>query len=169
MTFRCRRCGEEHTGVPTFGFSYPIDYFDVPASERARRTFLTEDTCVVDDRRFFVRGCLEIPVHDSDEPFVWGVWVRVGKRDFFRFQDLLGEAVRAQHGPFRGRLASPPRPYPDSEGLAVRVRLRDQRQRPRIEMAAGRHPLIAEQRRGISMDRLIEIFELMTHSSASGG
>src|SRR5688572_19165597 len=94
ITFHCNRCGEEHTGIPTFGFSYPIDYMDVPEPERAERTFLTDDLCVVDDERFFVRGCLEIPVHGSEQPFVWGLWVRIAEEDFFRFQDLLGVEER---------------------------------------------------------------------------
>lgn len=31
---------------------------------------LTDDTCIMDDEHFFVRGCIEIPVIDSPEPFM---------------------------------------------------------------------------------------------------
>ena len=42
----------------------------------APRCELSSDVCVVDGKYFFVRGCIEIPVHGADEPFVWGVWCR---------------------------------------------------------------------------------------------
>ena len=56
--------------------------------------FLTSDTCVIDDEHLFVRGCLEIPVHGSDDPFVWGVWVSLSEPNFFRFQELLDVEFR---------------------------------------------------------------------------
>ena len=36
---------------------------------------LTSDDCVIDGTAFFVRGCIEIPVHGQADPFIWGVWV----------------------------------------------------------------------------------------------
>jgi len=149
--------------VPTFGFSFPIQYMDVPEAERDERVFLTSDTCVIDDESFFVRGCLEIPVLGSDEAFVWGVWVSLCEADFFRFQDLIGVAERAHHGPFPGWLCSPPRPYPDSTNLKTMVHLRNDGTRPLVELEPTDHPLAVEQRQGIDVERVVEIYELMVH------
>ncbi len=149
--------------MPTFGFAYPIQYMDVPEAERAQRVFLTSDTCVIDDEHFFVRGCLEIPVLGSSEPFVWGVWVSLSEEHFFHFQELLGVEERAQHGPFFGWLCSPPRPYPDSLNLKTQVHLRNHGDRPRVELEPTEHPLALEQRNGITVERLAEIYELMAH------
>jgi len=149
--------------MPTFGFKFPIQYMDIPEEERAARVFLTSDTCVIDDEHFFVRGCLEIPVEGWPEPFMWGVWVSLSEKNFFRFQDLLGVEERAQHGPFSGRLCSPPRPYPDSLNLKAHVHLRNHGTRPLIELEPTGHPLAVEQRNGITVDRLAEIYELMVH------
>ena len=167
--FVCSRCGEAHPGTPTFGFAFPIDYLDVPEAERKERVFLTEDTCVIDDERFFVRGCLEIPVHGGCDPFIWGVWVAVSEQAFFEFQDLLGADTRAHHGPFEGQLSSPPRPYPDSTNLKAIVRLRDHAIRPLVEVEACGHPLALEQRNGISRERVAEIVELMRPRAKSAG
>jgi hypothetical protein len=114
--------------------------------------FLTSDTCVIDDEHFFVRGCLEIPVHGSDDPFVWGVWVSLSEPNFFRFQELLDDW-----------LCSPPRPYPDSLHLKTQVHLRNRGIRPSIVLEPTDHPLAIEQRDGISSERVAEIYEVMIH------
>ena len=68
--------------MPAFGTDAPLYYYGIPSEERGRRCVLTSDTCVVDDEHFFVRGCLELPVHGFDEPFEWGVWVSLSKVNF---------------------------------------------------------------------------------------
>jgi hypothetical protein len=73
--FKCVTCGETHTGMPTFGADAPLSYFGIPNDERDHRCALGSDDCIIDDKWFFVRGCLEIPVRGEAEPFVWGVWV----------------------------------------------------------------------------------------------
>ena len=151
--------------MPTLGFSFPVQYLDVPEVDRERRVFLTSHTCVIDDNHFFVRGCLEIPVVGSDEPFSWGVWVSLSEAKFFHFQELLGVAERAHHGPFVGWLCSPPRPYPDSLNLKAMLRLRNNDTRPFVELEPTDHPLAVEQRHGISAERVAEIYELMVHNA----
>jgi len=40
------------------------------------------EQCIINangKEHFFIRACLEIPIHGSDLPFVWGVWC-VGER-----------------------------------------------------------------------------------------
>ena len=54
---------------------YPIYYLTIPEGKRDRRCSLTSDTCTIDDQYFLVRGCLELPVRDESDPFIWGVWV----------------------------------------------------------------------------------------------
>ena len=61
--FECATCGEYHVGMPSFGWDYPVQYLLVPEEERDRRVELSSDACVIDEQWFFVRGCLEIPVH----------------------------------------------------------------------------------------------------------
>jgi hypothetical protein len=64
-----------------FGAEAPLYYYFIPEAERSARCKLTTNTCIVDGEHFFVRGSLEIPVHDADEPFIWGVWVSLSPRN----------------------------------------------------------------------------------------
>lgn len=163
--FLCSSCSAEHVGMPTFGFSYPIQYMHVPEDERSTRVHLTSDTCVIDDAHFFARGCIEIPVHESDESFIWGAWVSLSEKNFSAFQDLLDVEARAHHGPYFGWLCSAPLPYPDSSNLKTMLHLRDNGIRPRIVLEPTMHPLAVEQRDGISVERVAEIYAMMVHGA----
>ena len=52
------------------------------------------------------RGCIEIPVHGADEPFVWGVWVSLSEASFSQYLDSYDEPRRAHLGPFFGWLSA---------------------------------------------------------------
>ena len=47
--------------------------------------------------------------------------------------------------------------------LKTRVHLRDHGERPRIELEPTDHPLAIEQRHGITVDRVAEIYAIMMH------
>ena len=53
-----------------------------------------------------MRGCIEIPVHGADEPFVWGVWVSLSEASFSQYLDSYDEPRRAHLGPFFGWLSA---------------------------------------------------------------
>jgi hypothetical protein len=161
--FRCATCHEEHRGMPSFGWDAPVYYPGVPEAERAGRCVLTSDTCVIDGRYFFVRGCLEVPVIGQEERFSWGVWVSLSEQNFRHFVELYEELKRAQRGPFFGWLSSQIGLYPDTVNLKTSVRLRDDGLRPLIELEPTEHPLAVEQRRGITAERVAEIYERMVH------
>ena len=163
IRFRCASCGQDHTGAPTFGWDYPLHYLVVPEAERGKRCFLTSDTCVVDDEAFYVRASLEIPIVGEAEPFAWGVWASLNEKNFVHFQELLAVAKRSHHGPFFGWLSSQIWIYPDTMNLKTQVHLRDEGNRPYIELEATDHPLAIEQRAGISRERVAEIVEKAMH------
>jgi hypothetical protein len=41
--------------------------------DRGARALISSDQCIVDETSFFIRGCLEIPVLESSEVFIWGL------------------------------------------------------------------------------------------------
>lgn len=161
--FKCSRCDEWHEGMPSFGADAPLYYYDVPEGERFERCELTSDTCVVDDEHFFVRGCIEIPVHGENEPFVWGVWVSLSENNFEEFTNLFGVPARDDHGPYFGWLSAYLKTYPDAENLKTHVHLRNDGVRPYIELEPTEHPLAVEQREGISVERVAEIYSAYMH------
>ncbi|WP_409517555.1 DUF2199 domain-containing protein [Bradyrhizobium sp. WYCCWR 12699] len=65
--------------------------------------------------------------------------------------------VRAHLGSFFGWLSAELPLYPRTENLKTRLHLRDGI-RPYIELEPTDHPLAVEQRNGMSVDRLAEIY-----------
>lgn len=165
--FQCICCGEWHEGMPHYGAPAPAYYYDVPEDERAERTVLGSDTCVIDARWFFVRGCLEIPVLEWAEPYVWGVWASLSADSFRTFETYFEVAQRAHIGPFFGWLSTELAPLvPNTVGLKTMVHLRDHDMRPFIELEPTEHPLAIEQRRGITVARVAEIHAHFAHGDS---
>jgi hypothetical protein len=119
------------------------------------------DSCVIDGRRFHVRGRIVIPIIGHPEPFIWGLWVEVSQDSFRRFGELWDVALREHEPPMPGQLANDIPVYPRTIGLPCRLVLKNARRRPSIEIEAGDHPLAIEQRNGITLDRVKEIASLV--------
>ena len=167
MSFRflCSCCGQLHEGVPSFGTDAPLSYYDVPAEQRSGRCDLGSDDCVIDGRSFFVRGCIEIPVHGEAEPLNWGVWVSLSQASHLQWIASFDLERRTHIGPFFGWLNAWLEPYPDTRNLKTRVHLRDAGIRPYIELEPTEHPLSREQREGISPERAAEIYRSVVHDA----
>ena len=161
--FACAGCGAYHVGMPAFGWDWPVQYLMVPEGERAARVELSSDTCVIDGRWFFARGCLEIPVRGHGEPLSWGVWVSLSEQNFRAYATLFDDASREPGTRFVGWLCSVVPGYPDTQQLAAALHVRSWPTRPFIELEPTDHPLAAEQREGISSDRVREIAERVMH------
>ncbi len=151
--------------MPSFGATAPLSYFAVPEEERGTRCDLGSDDCVIDGKFFFVRGCIEIPVHGEDEPFSWGAWVSLSEANFHQWIACFGSKKRSHIGPFFGWLNAYFSVYPDTTGLKTQVYLRDDGIRPYIELELTDHPLAVEQHNGISVARVAEIYAHMVHQS----
>ena len=161
--FKCTCCGEWHQSVPGYGADAPLFYSSVPSSERATRCVLDSDTCVIDQKFFFVRGCLAIPVQGQPDPFIWGVWVSLSKSSFHQFVESFDTAKWSHIGSFFGWLSAELPLYPSTENLKVRVHLRDDVVRPYIELEPTDHPLAVEQRCGITVERVADIYSRLEH------
>ncbi|HET9219353.1 MAG TPA: DUF2199 domain-containing protein [Terriglobia bacterium] len=161
--FRCSTCAEIHTGMPTFGAHAPLSFYEVPEGERDQRCSLGTDDCVIDEKWFFIRGCIEIPVRGETEPFVWGVWVSLSQQNFNEWISAFKLDKRSHLGPYFGWLNAWLKPYTDTANLKTRVHLRDHGIRPYIELEPTDHPLAIEQRQGITRERVAEIYSMMMH------
>ncbi|GFO57575.1 hypothetical protein GMSM_45820 [Geomonas sp. Red276] len=166
MRFTCTTCGREHDGIPSYGSDRPTPYWDVPDDKLDKDVFLTQDSCVIADRFFFVRGCIELPVVGTGEFFEWGVWVSLKEENFFIWQDCYESVQRSNIGPFFGWLCSRLPGYPETLYMKTMVHLRDNGIRPLIVPDKTDHPLSIEQRNGITMERVQEIINLMEHSKS---
>ena len=163
--YKCATCDLWHEGIPTFGAEAPLHYYQVPAEERGQRCLLGTDDCVIDEKFFFIRGCLDIPVTGAQQPFSWGVWISQGQDSFNEFVRYFGEAKRSHIGPFFGWLSAelPSSLYPSTLNLKTRAHFRDNGLRPYIELEPTDHPLAMEQRNGIAVSRVVEICAFYGH------
>jgi hypothetical protein len=155
MSFRCTVCGQDHDDLPDIGADKPDPWFAVPAGERRRRIKLTSDTCVIDGKDFFIRGVLEISIHDYPRRFGFGVWVSQKRENFFTY---LENSDSAAIGPFFGWLCTRIAYYPeDTRMLKTMAHFREGGLRPTIEVEPTAHPLAVDQRNGITLAKAWEI------------
>jgi len=137
--YRCRVCGEfhEHEEVPLhYGAAAPFAYYAIPEAERAGRTLLSSDQCVIDDEHFFIVGNIDIPIIGHTELFSWDVWVSLSKANFTRAHQLWKKPGRESEPPYFGWLSTLLPGYPDTLSLKTNVHTREVGQRPFVELAA---------------------------------
>lgn len=167
--FRCHACGEIHEGVPALHADAPLSYHEVPEAERATRCDLGSDRCVIDSELFFVLGRIEVPIHGHSEPFVWALWVSLSETSFTEWASAYDLDRRSHLGPYFGWLNARVAGYPDTLNLKTSVHLRDGGLRPHIELEPTDHPFAVEQRRGIDVDRVAELYALSVHGEDFDG
>jgi hypothetical protein len=156
--FTCDVCGETHAGETRdirMGLPQPIFLLD--EEERLRRAYVEDDFAVLRGQnadRYFVRALLELPiVDDEDGYFGYGAWVEVSEADAKALGELWDDEDGQRAGPFSGTLANELSPYAFTEGLSVRIRLRDVQLLPLVEVEDDEHELVRAQRHGISPHR----------------
>ena len=155
MAYRCVICGELHEDPPDIGFGKPDHWFDVPENEREQQIKADEDTCVIDDQDFFIRGVIEIRIHDHPEKFGFGVWVSLKRQ---HFQTYLENFHSDQIGPFFGWLCTSI-DYYDQPTLTLKTMVHFQggQDRPLVVLEPTLHPLAVAQREGITLEQAWKI------------
>jgi hypothetical protein len=146
-----------------WAYDSPV-YWDGP---RSKDDMLSEDLSIWTDDvgrvNYFIRGVLYIPIVDSDERFGYGVWSSLSEESFGRIYDLWDDPKRVEEPPYFGWLSNSITGYPDTLNLPLDVVVEQIDKRPSLVLHDGDHPLVAEQRDGITMERVREIAELNVH------
>jgi hypothetical protein len=163
FSFKCSCCGEIHEGSPSFGFRAPDPYLE-QAKEVQEAGELTTDLCRyrdADGEHFFIRVCLEVPIHGVEEPFLWGVWVSLSERNFNRYVQTYDDCDTndCYFGWFMNYLPC----YEKTYALKTDVHPRAGGTRPYIVLERTEHPLSADFHQGISIQRAQELAEAIMH------
>lgn len=163
FAFKCSQCGEVHEGSPSFSFRSPAPYNE--QSEDVRNAgYLSADLCQYEDddgNHYFIRVCLEIPIHGVEEPFLWGVWVSLSEESFNRYVETY-EAPDTNDSYF-GWFCNYLPYYENTYALKTTVHPQSGGQRPLIELEDGAHPLMIDFHRGITAAKAQEIAEVLLH------
>ena len=156
MGFTCDVCGETHAGETRdirMGLPQPIFLLD--DDEREQRSLVSDDSAVLHGEtgdRFSFGRCSSFR-SGEDGYFGYGAWIEVSEADAAALGELWHDEEGEQAGPFPGELANELSPYAFTEGLPVRIRLRDVQLLPHVELEDGEHELVRAQRYGISPHR----------------
>jgi hypothetical protein len=165
----CTACGQPHRGLFDLAVDGPEHWPDArefePNSAMSGRTHvLTEDFCIIEGRDYFIRCVLLLPLlGGTDQHFGYGVWSTLSAKNFARYCDSFDSGMQDPMGPWFGWFSNRLKGYPDTLNLKCQVHPRPDRQRPAIELESTDHPLAVEQRSGITIDRLLEIYRLNGH------
>ena len=163
MSYKCSTCGETHDDLPDIGSDKPYYWFTVPEEERSARTKLTEDTCIIDDEDYFVRGVLHIPIHNYEHDFGFGVWISQKEENFNKY---LENSDCDQIGPFFGWLSTELDYYEQSTlSLKTMAHFRGGSDRPIIEVEPSGHQLAIDQQEGITLAKAWEIVHFYLDSN----
>jgi hypothetical protein len=154
----CQCCGKTFDSVPMdYAVRAPRNWFGIPEHERASRSKLSDDICTIDDSEYYVRGCIEIPVADCSELFIWGVWVSVSEASLQRILELWDATNVESEPPKFAWLCTWIAGYPEPVNIKCEVFVRPGTLRPRIVLEPTAYPLAIEQRCGIIIERVKEI------------
>ena len=159
----CPRCGVEHDlSDMEPSYSRPDAYLAVPPTERASRTSVGKDACLVRDaadtkRQYFLRVLLPMMVRGEDRACCWGVWVEVEEAAYARVEALWKDAAQSNEPPFLGALANSLKGYEGTMGLPGSIQLTGPTSVPVFTLAESvQHPLATEQREGVHPERVVE-------------
>lgn len=154
MSYTCATCGEEHDDLPAMGSAAPFQWSS--DYENDTNSLLTSDLCIIEGRDYFVRGVIQIPIHNYEQTFDRGVWVSQKKENFELYRKHFNDGV--QIGPFFGWLSTRLDYFSaDTLNLKTMVHYRTNGHRPWIEVEPTEHPLAAHQRDGITISQAWEI------------
>ncbi|MEL6977929.1 MAG: DUF2199 domain-containing protein [Pseudomonadota bacterium] len=176
--FTCAVCGDTHRGAPSFCFREPPQIARLSDAEKDARVRLSDDLCRLralgdgEEDAFFIRVTLEIPIHGSEAPFLWGVWVSQSAESFARYLKTFDDDQSGDSS-FGWLVDTLPgyRRRTDNgalENLACDVFWGSERRRPTIRIQECDHPLFFDQRDGVSVERAIALAQLALHPRGAG-
>jgi len=147
--WRCSCCGKQYDTLPlSFAAEAPEYWYDIPAGERERRAVLTPDFCTLDDRYYFIGGCLELPILGTGEKFVFGVWVSLSEASMRRAEELSRSNMSDDDSPAVGWLSTNIRFYPGALRLKAAVHSSSANLGPICRARADRSPALARSTAG---------------------
>jgi hypothetical protein len=162
FSFICATCGQLHEGSPSVAYSAPFHWQEAHRTDVTGTSRLNDDFCMIERRDYFIRCILEVPIHDVEEPFLWGEWVTQSEQNFKDYADCFHDTPeRRTFGYFANRLPG----YPDTLNLHTQVHWQTGRSRPKVELEPINHSLFRDWSEGISCERAAELAGPYFHRS----
>jgi hypothetical protein len=158
ISYKCSRCEETHYGLPALAYKTPFHWEE--ENENDPKSLLTRDTCVIEERDYFIRCVLVIPIIGHLEKLSWGIWLSQSQASFLDYaEDRRIELPKSTFGYFANSLPD----YPETLNLMANAVWRAKDLRPMIDLENADHQLVTDWQNGISLERAIAFAELCLH------
>lgn len=177
--FQCS-CGERHTGLFPINLHHPIgwkggDEYEPDEPIRMDGDFLSGNFCVVQGKFFAMRMRLPLRMRGAEPAaFMFTVWASLDRGDFEAFHAAYSANKLSTDVKVPARLVNRVGGYPDTFNLMGSA-FQELDRAPPILIIHGiqagpnnAHPLLAEQRFGIDVDRMLELFAAYGHDMRGG-
>lgn len=153
----CSQCGEKHSAEEMeLTFRRPDVVAELSDEMRAMMVKENNDLCVVDGKRFFIRGLMPLPVDSRELPYCIGMWVEVSETAFARVYSLWDADEQLSEPPFDAKIANEVPTVGGALGLDAELHLTGPTTRPDVFLRKSAHPLYVEQTSGIDAHRAFE-------------
>ena len=153
-SWRCSVCGRDHDELPnSLSWGKPYDYFAASDDEKQGFVALDDDRCHLNDERHFLRCTLELPILDTHETLVLGVWIGVSKTNFYQYAEFLVNKTNEPDPPLLyGVLCGVLPGFTEEELLWTEVMIRIRRDGlvPEVVIADPKHALYRAYNHGVS-------------------
>jgi len=170
LRWKCASCEKWHTG-PLLDLSFSAPHYwsseEVTGSrwkvlrsgeiEKTCQSFLDSDYCAIDDRDFFVRGIIELPILGTAESFRWGVWGSLSRENFEALLRDEEEPGRVERPPMFSWLSSQISDYPKTLSLKMHAHIQEPGARPQFHLERCDNLLAREFHEGIAPERVRDL------------
>ena len=164
FAFKCTCCGEVHEGSPSFSYPMPAYVAQLPESEKENIIESGTDLYKVkygEGFHYFVRVCLEIPIHGHEDPLLWGVWVSLSEQSLNRYIETCEEVDETDS--YFGWFCNSLPYYEETQSIKAQVRPRSGGLRPYLELERNGHELAEDLYNGITAEKAQKIAEICMH------
>jgi hypothetical protein len=166
LKYKCPCCGIEYDEIPLcFGFEYPEFYYSIPTDEISKRVDADVSLMVIDEKHFFHRCRLTIPINNHDEDLIFNVWLSISKDNFIKRNEIWNNPERVNEEPYFGWLQSLLPLYDDTINIKAIAREKPIPYIPEVEIIEDNHPIQKDQQNGISLEWALKFVDFFIESS----
>lgn len=168
-------CGERHVGLFPINMHVPVGWsgsgdYQSDYDLHTDGNFLSHNFCVWGGKNYAVRMRVYLPIKGAEPAaFLIAAWVALDKLDFDAFSAAMLKPSGNPNLRVRARLLNRLSQFPDTYNLSGTAVLAQPGELP-VMMAHGiqadfraDHSLIVQQREGIDVDRVFELFKAYKH------
>ncbi len=117
--YKCDICGESHDVFKAVEIPTPEMVLEIPDSEKEQRVKKIQESYIIDDQVYLLKGDVFIYVENNKEPFfIWSVWASILLEDFKTKAEAL---KKGENVAFDGQLETKIPFYEMTKGLKVKV------------------------------------------------